>query len=1153
MDFTKSQLEAIEHNGSDLIISAAAGSGKTATLTERIIRKIKSGADISRMLIVTFTKAAASELKNKICKLIGAELRLNPSDVHLSSQLVKASYADICTIDSFCMKLVRPNFDRLMIDSNFRVGETGELKILEEQTMEELIDELYEEQEQNEDFLLVASCYTSIWSESELARALLSLRNKLLSTSNGLESLLKIEGYDDSFLSTPYGSVLTKHIKEATEHFIPIYRDTLSALEGSAVGKEFYIPAIGKELEYIERVDRSIARKDGYDELRKIVLDYTFEKLPQKAFKDGVSISYFRSERIRAKKTFETIMERYFASDEKSVISSMKQNAVICRAIYNILSAFEQKLQRKKRLLSVYSFNDISTFALSLLYDKNDNPTAFARDVASKYDEVYIDEYQDTNSIQDKIFKAISNNNRFMVGDIKQSIYRFRSAEPEIFSYYRTHFSTGSDFDENSLGRSIFMSNNFRCDEPIIDFSNLVSDYMFKNSHGIPYGDEDRLVFSKSIEGEYTNKKAEIHLINNQGLGKGHDSTAFQAEYVAKMIKELIDNGTLPNGDKVKPSDIAILLRNSEKQIPIYVEALQRQGIFSIYRTNEAFFDKAHIMLVLCILNAIDNPSRDIYLAGAMRSEIFGFSLADLVKIKKRMKGTASLYSTIKSYNKDDELKEKISQFLLRLSLFKTSIKRLTSHEAISYIYNQCGFLTMCTAQQRADFMKLYNIAREFEGGSFKGLFSFLRHIDSISQEYDSRDFKGDVTKESVKLISIHASKGLEYGICFICGIENTFNYGDVTDPLLFQRELGIAGMVGKRDGLASFEPLIRKCIAIQKTREMHEEEMRILYVAMTRAKHQLILTGSVSNPEALRESYIASKNYVSPYELYSSSSYLKFVLGGIATEHPCYSVFYDGLSEGDNEECATIENEISRDEVEAYKEIFDKRFNFTYQYGHLESIPSKMSVSRLYPEVLDEQNKEIEIPELASVPKFLSNEKEKIAGTQRGIATHVFMQFCDFERLVSLGFDAELERLIELKFISESDARLVNKRHIEMFAKSSLLSEILKAKRVYREFRFNVMLDASEFTKNELLFDERVLVQGVTDCIYESCDGELVLVDYKTDFVTPESYERVLTERYERQLLYYKRACELMFEMPVSRTLLYSVPLARVVEIKAK
>ena len=1150
MEFTKSQQAAIDHNNGDLIISAAAGSGKTATLVERILGKIKNGGDISKMLIVTFTTVAAGELKNKICRLIGNELSKNPTNAHLSSQLIKASYADICTIDSFCLKLVRPNFDKLGLDGSFRIGDTGELTVLEMDTMEELIDELFESESENEDFLLVADCYSSFRSESELAQALLELRAKLLNTANGFNTLLNLDSCDSDFIKTPHARVLCEHIFEIVSHFIPIYKDTISELLDSKKANEFYIPDIRNELDYLERIERSLSRGDSYDKLRSIILDYKFERLSQKGLEDGFSVSYFKSERSSVKKAIEDIQKKYFASDESAVISSLKQNAVICRAIFNILSLYEERLQRKKRLFSVYSFNDISTFALKLLYDESGNISELAREVADKYDEIYIDEYQDTNSVQDKIFKAISKNNRFMVGDIKQSIYRFRSAEPEIFSYYRTNFSELKDYNKSSLGTSIFMSNNFRCDKSVIDFSNLVSDYMFKNSRGIPYSDEDKLIFSKEVPSNYSDRKTEIHLLDSKQIPRG-DSTKAQAEYVAKRIKKMLDNEYLPDGKKIEQGDIAILLRNTEKQLPYYVEALHKYGINTLYKSSEPFFEKNHILLVLCILNAIDNPSKDIFLAGAMRSDVFGFSLSDLVKIKKRVKSSGSLYSVLRNYSASDDLKKSIDVFLARLNELKEATRGLSAYDAISYVYGSCGLLSMCSRAERHDLMKLYNIAREFEGSSYKGLFSFLKHIDKLSQEYDSKEFKGDATKNSVQLMSIHASKGLEYGVCFVCGIENTYIYLDLADSLLFQRELGVAGYVGRNGGLAKFEPLVRKCIALKKSREMHEEEMRILYVAMTRAKHQLVLTGCVSSPQKLLDEYVSCKKYTSEYDMYSSSSYLRLVAGAIATPDPCFEVNIASSFE-ENVDCTECTpDEILLSEVEDYKEILSKRINFKYGYEKYESLPSKMSISKLHPAVLDEQNDEIEIPELDSVPKFMADSKDIVNAKQIGIATHVFMQFCDFELLVKNGVESELKRLLDLNYISEQDASLVNKSYIEIFAASELLGQILSAKRVLREFRFNVMLSTNELTKFDELKDEQVLVQGVTDCIFENEDGEIFLVDYKTDFVTEKNYEDVLTDRYTDQLLYYRKACEMMFEKPVSKALIYSVCLGKTVEIK--
>jgi len=520
--WTNAQELAIEHTGSDLIISAAAGSGKSATLTERIIRKIKSGSDISRMLIVTFTKAATGELKSKISNALGKALAESPDNLHIQEQIIRVGSADICTIDSFCMKLVRPNFDKLQLDADFRIGESSEIDILEKETMAEIIDELYESEDKDKDFLLVADCYSSIWNEDELGKALLALREKLLSTSDGLNMLLKVDSYSGDFFESSYGVVLKRYILEALDYLLPIYNDAIKDFKLDSKGSA-YLELFSNELDYLNRLKNAFDNKKSYDEIKEIVNDITFPRISSAKLNDSlIPLAFYKSARGSLKEFALDLQENFFQSSEAGIKSSLKQNSVICKAIYSILKRFEDALLRKKRRFSVYSFNDISNFALSLLYDENDNITPLALDIASKYDEIYIDEYQDTNSVQDKLFKAISRNNRFMVGDIKQSIYRFRSAEPEIFSYYRTHFDKKDSFNSNSLGLSIFMSNNFRCDKKVVDFSNLVSNYMFLNSLGVPYESSDELIYSKNLPDTYKHADSEVCLINTTGLGRGN-------------------------------------------------------------------------------------------------------------------------------------------------------------------------------------------------------------------------------------------------------------------------------------------------------------------------------------------------------------------------------------------------------------------------------------------------------------------------------------------------------------------------------------------------------------------------------------------------------------------------------------------------------
>ena len=1149
--WTDGQLEALNHSGSDLIISAAAGSGKTAILTARILKRIKEGADILSMLIVTFTKAAAGELRNRISRLISEALKEDPKNVHLSNQLIRVSYADICTIDSFCMKLVKSNLDRLLLSGDFRIGEAGEISILESESMEELIDELYENEVKSEDFLLVADCYSSIWSESELASALLKLRNKLRSTANGLKTLLGCEATENEFLYTPHGKVLLTYIKEATEHFIPIYERAASELCTSEKGMKYYVPTFEAELEYLKNIDRAISVGTTYRELKELILCCEFSRISSATLEDDtINLPFYKKVRRSCADFFKKkLAGDYFLSDPDAIGSSTKQNARICRAIYNILTKFEERLSKKKSFFSVYGFDDITALACQLLIDDKGEPTQLALDIADKYNDIYIDEYQDTNSVQDKIFKSISRNNRFMVGDIKQSIYRFRSAEPEIFSYYRTNFHTKELFTERSLGKSIFMSDNFRCDKNVIDFSNLVSDYMFENSSGIPYVKDDRLKFPNRIDGPHKDQKAEVHILDSSVFD---DPSLAQAEYVARRIKHMIEKEELPDGSKIKPSDIAILFRHSTN-IQLYINALERYGVYSRYQSSEVFLDKPHIMLMLCILNSIDNPSSDIYLAGAMRSEVFNFSLDELIKIKRKMGSGASLYSILKDCDCEDPMFPKIKDFLDKLREYRQATRKMTAYEAISYIYGRCGILSMCSPDEKSDLIKLYNIAREFESNSFKGLYSFLKYIEKLAVGKDEKEFKGDITRENVQLMTVHASKGLEYKICFVCDTESNFIYRDLGEPLLFQRELGVAGFVGKEGGLVKFEPLVRKCTALKMSRDLHEEEMRILYVAMTRAKHKLIITGCISHPD---EQISLARDYgefTSPFNLYSTSSLLKFVIGAIAEKQDCFDYIPVTTIDGEQESNNLISSsEVSRQSIDECKEILKSRFEFEYKYDYLKSLPSKISISKLYPEILDNtENDDIELEELDTMPKFLLGKDKKVTAAQRGTATHVFMQFCDFENLLSKGVDSELERLTALSYISESDAEIINREHLEKFAKSELLTEILGAKQVIREFRFNVMLSADQFTSDSKLAEENVLVQGVTDCIYETPDGELVLVDYKTDFVTEKDYESVLLERHKTQLSYYKIACELMFERPVSKVLIYSVPLAKTVEVK--
>ena len=1151
--FTPSQSKAISHTGSDLLISAGAGSGKTATLTQRIIEKILNGSDITKMLVVTFTKEAANELKSRITLAIANELKGDPQNEHLRTQIVKMSSADVSTIHSFCLKVIRPNFDKLSIDSDFRIGEENEIDTIKNEAMSEVIDSFYEAEIPDSDFLIVSDCYSQLSREDALDEKLLTLYNQLASTSLFLDTLLLSQGSAGEFMESPFGKVLLGEIERFVKHYIPIYESIINDIL-NLDGTPKFLEAFTSDLDYLKRLENELAHPK-YSTFKGIFDSY--EAITLRGLKDSnIDGAFAKTIREKFKKIMkEQFKESLFIASEESLDASFKQNSKICGAMHKILTKFNEEFSLKKRKYGICDFNDIERLAYKLLVDENGKPTDIARKISDEYDEIYIDEYQDTNSVQDAIFNSISKNNRFMVGDIKQSIYRFRSAEPEIFSGYRTSFEDiTTKNSDTSLGKTIFMSENFRCDQSVINFTNDVSSYLFFNSSGIPYKEQDNLIYKKKNPDGYVGAPCEVRLLDRALLDEDNEESheVLQARYVAKRIYNMLNYERLPDGRPIKPKDIAILLRKGRHK-SFYIEALSELGIFAEYIDDVKFFEKPHILLLLSLLNVIDNPYRDSYLAGALHSPIFGFTLDELIKIRRKSKDAASLYAALSSYTGDSSIEEKIASFTMRIEEMRKAALKMNAYEAVSYVMSQSGLISSANGSERKDLIRFYNQAREYEKSSFKGLYKFLCYIESI-KDANAKETVFTNPDSCIRIMSVHASKGLEFEICFLCNLETGFTLQDTKEPIIFERHLGIAGYVGNTGSLVKYNTLLRKCAALAIDKATKDEEMRVLYVAMTRARTRLIATASSQNASKQLETIKSLAPFTTENYIYSQKSHIDYILNALymPREYVDFDIVDPNtLTEISQGEYDTI-NEINEENVEASRKILRERFEYKYEYEYLSKLPSKLSVSKLRPNILDEtDNDEIDVLKpLEALPRFLSNETELIKASDRGTATHIFMQFCDFERLVSNGFEAELKRLLECSFISSKDAELINGEHIKKFISSDLLRAILKSKKVYREFRFNVMLPATGLSEDERVANENVLVQGVIDSVFEDENGKLVLVDYKTDSVTEQNYIEVLTKRHKTQLSYYKKAIELMFEKPVSATYVYSVPLGKVVEL---
>ena len=1180
-DPTYEQTLAIGHTGSDLLLSAGAGSGKTATLTDRIVERItrkENPMDISRMLVVTYTKDAANELKTRISEKISEKLTQNPSDPHLCDQFIKVTSADISTIHSFCLKCIRPYFDKFDLDSGMRIGETQELNLLKAEAMNEVIDQFYEADTVDPDFLLVVDCYSSYTKDESLTKSLLDLHTKELSScAEGIEVLKRNYDTGSDFFETLHGQVLLNHVKRIVTHFTPLLK-ALYAEAISDINNKKYVKNLAELLRVYSSLSDALS-KPTYEGIKTILHSYSHAKPAGATSVDTTfDLNYLDHVRGDAYENIKTLKADYFYTDNATIKSTFVQNQKICNAIYKVLKAYEEKYQEKKHKYALCDFDDLEKFTLALFYEDG-KISKIAETVRAQYDEIYIDEYQDVNSLQDKIFQAISNNNRFMVGDIKQSIYGFRSAEPELFSGYRDSFVPyGEAEDDYKGGQTIYMSDNFRCDPSIISLSNHVSDYMFEKSHGFNYVPSgDRLKHSKKYvdkdgnEINVTFKNAKLCIIDNSNIPSDSylklDDTNPQAEFVAQEIRRLLDHGKLPNGEKIKEKHIAILLRKYKGHADKYIAALEKYGIKHEFEQEVNFFEKPHVLLMISILNSIDNPSKDTYLAGTLHSHIFKFSLDDLIAIKRFSPDARSLYSALLNYKENGTnttLRKKASKFLEKLENYRTLIRKMNACEAISCILNETGFVSSCNKEERQDILKLYSIARNYEQGSFKGLYSFLRHVDSISEKGGLSETVTKDPNNSVKILTMHKSKGLEYEVCFLCDLEKRYFNERLTPDILFSRKLGICGYISRDGGVVKYNNLIRRCVDLAKKDEDKEEAMRILYVAMTRAKSLLYLTASVDGLSE-KNKLKAYRSTPDEYILYSQESHIDLIMGACA--YPLS--FLDemmALSEKDIYKYKGVSDDNGGDDGEAtdYKSILKKRLGFKYKYRQLEKIPSKLSISTLHPDVLDdednaEQQKKYTkkaLPEFALSEAKSTDDAEKLSksknatGAERGTATHVFLQFCDFKNLKENGFENERNRLIEKSFISKGVGSIIEEDFIEKFRNSKMMEEFLNAKSIVREFRFNAFFPANEFTqeKDSGLSKEKILVQGITDCIYETKDGELILVDYKTDNVPEKTHADDLISKHKDQLTYYKRALNQMlepFNRTISRVYIYSVPYA--------
>ena len=1192
--WTPAQSDAIREKNRTLLLSAAAGSGKTATLTERVITSItdeENPTDVSRLLVVTFTNAAAAELRERISQAITDALGRAPGNLRLSRQLLLLPEADICTIDGFCRKLIRDHTAEIGLSPDFRIGDEAEVDCIMRATMEQLVNRAYEGEEEfasEAAFCRFADHLVSSKNESSLIDILCLLYQKTDGFPGGVEFFEKYAAFVSSQIElppeqTPWGKRLCLDVARFATEYRLAFLACRSAMEGQADAEAKVCPAADGDIAYLDRL--SEACEGGYDAIRLCLSDYA--PVPLKRLREASEeTDNFKELRARFKAKQKDFSEKflYTAEEWKPFLTEFSEVTSLLAAL---MTRFDKLFSEEKRRKNLLSFGDLEHFALSILV-KDGKPTPLAKEIGDAYDAVYIDEYQDVNSVQHSIFEAIAKErNRFMVGDIKQSIYSFRLAEPDIFASLREAFPPLAEAGDSPTA-SIFMSENFRCDETVIRFVNAVFDRLLGVAgESIGYRNEDRLTFSKICEKDYTPTPAVLALFHKEKQNAGDegdeekgDEGAVDPEprWVADEIARLLKDQRLANNKPIEPGDIAILLRSTKSRAAVYRDALRELGIPAISEDKDDFFLNPEILLALCLLNTVDNPRRDIYLSGLLLSPLYRFSPEELLMVRAAAEKSLPLYDSLLAYVDAHPEFEKGAHFLQRLAYLRETAEGMPIDRLLLLLFSETGLLAVGGADGkggRQNLLLLYHYARSFAASSFKGLYQFIEYINEIIRNRRTFRSIGESTADpnAVRIMTIHGSKGLEFPVCFVADCGRSLKPRDLRNAWLFDGKLGFALMLRDASGFARVNNPVRIAVADRITEQSAEEELRLLYVAMTRARERLYVSGCVPANQSfdnfLSKCRLNQRN-LSGSTVRDAASYLEWVVSAIGEQGGGVANVFIDPEPAIRPELKRVEDAQDEEPREdpALVQLFKERFSFVYPHSHLGKLPGKLSVSRLSPSVLDGSNDtaklldepkdELESEKPPRLPLFYGGDDPSIAA-KRGTATHEFLQFCDLKALRENGVRAELDRLLSMRFLAPHKAELVRIDELERFVASPLLDDLLSAKRIYRELRFNSMLPAVLFTEEQSLrskISERsILVQGVIDCLYESASGELVLVDYKTDRLDrrkdPALLKRELALRHKEQLFYYALAIRRMFGRSPDRILLFSLCLSDVAEIE--
>lgn len=1219
--WTPAQKSAIDTRDCNVLVSAAAGSGKTAVLVERIISMITDpdkNIDIDRLVVVTFTKAAAAQMKDKIRKALDSMLDENPGDTNLLRQITLLNNAQITTIDSFCLWIIRNHFPEVNLDPGFRIMDEGEKKLIENDVLEDVLEEFYAEAD--EEFFNLVDAFGMGRDDS----GLVSIIDKIYRFSRSNPWI--DEWFDECMLvydDETYDNPAIKELYESIKNALLDYRDKYNRLVdicSEPAGPAAYTSALQSDLLGINEMINS----QDFGELGRKIRTFSFEALSRKkdAGADPDIKEYVKGQRKLFKDYIGRLNDKIFLKDDDGIFEDMQGAGIQIRTLLKVAKVYAKRVSEVKREKGIIDFNDMEHLALSILVKKEDGKLVYtetADKLADRFEEILIDEYQDSNQLQEVILNAVSktrlsgvNNNIYMVGDVKQSIYKFRLACPELFiEKYDTYGETGDNV-------RIELQKNFRSRENVLECANDVfSHIMNKNFSGIGYDEAVRLnagfpypEYGDNNYGDEINKSTDVILISSENEEEA-TTRELEADRLAKLIEGIVSSGVnVYDADEnvYRPAeyrDIVILTRSVTGWADTFADALMDRGIPAYTDSSTGYFSVREIQVILSMLTIVDNPVQEISLAAAMMSYFGGFTAAELGMVRKLGREYVdtnvhnNLYEHLKAVAVLGEAGKMQEPYAKQLSgkcaLFLAKLTEYRDKSSVESLYDLCweiiydsGYYdyvgTMpAGAQRQANLNVLLERAAGYGKSSYSGLFNFLRYIERL-KKFDEDFAEGAASLDNenlVRIMSIHKSKGLEFPIVILAGAHKSINFMDATAPVLVDQNLGIAVDYVDLERRTKTPTIIKGAMARRIVRESISEEERLLYVAMTRAREKLIITGVVKDADKVLDKYRESAKQLEADGMMSFAdsenikNYLDMIMPVCLMDSDKLKGSFKVMVDAGEDSLADADESgglAGAANIVGIGELADE-IKEAVSYPLLDELPEyvptdnaagrmKLTVSQLKAmqadddseenaymdesvkaalkkEADDEQTDSEAMVELSNsiIPKFISGKEVKLAANERGSAYHRVMECLDYSVSVNFeGVKADIERMLETCKMNELQVKSVNPWDIYTFVQSDIGRRVA-----------NAVNCGSVRREQPFVFEyEGQLIQGIIDLYFEE-DGELVIVDYKTDRVNKSAAgAQKLVKRYTVQLNYYAKALAQLTGKCVKEKIIYSFALAK-------